>query len=150
MKKALVFSLLLFCQFMGLSHQDLNIRISKVPLFNANSYTSSSFAPFFKEFYESLLVILKDGMVVFFTEQRVDCIQSLSTHCLINVIEYFGYRIDDVAIIVHNHNLPKPISKRDKKFCRSLGKYGFKGKFLVFYPVSGLVKEYKYLKRKIE
>ena len=126
----------------GLTQQNIRIFISEKGAFNLE-YTNDSFKSFFKEPYETLMAVLNDRRYILLTEQK-DSVMNVSSGIFQYVIEMCGCKLENVAIIIHNHSTPKPFSSNDKRFCHQLVYNGFKGKFLVYYPSHNKIREYKY------
>jgi len=132
----------------GAISQDLELWITKEAIFNLNNYTADSFKPFFTEPFESCVAVLKDGKCIIITEQSDYFIKSLSWDIFIRAVEMCGCKIQDVAIIVHNHARPTRFSFSDTKFYYLLSQKGFNGRFLIYYPFNNSVREHKKFKDK--
>lgn len=126
--------------------QSIKIFISEKGAFNLE-YTNDSFEPFFREPVEIIMAVLNDGRYILFTEQR-DGVVNVSPGVFQHVIKKYGYEIEYVALIIHNHFGPTPFSYTDKRFCQILAYNGFKGKFLVYDSSSNTIREHKYWKEK--
>jgi len=104
--------------------------------------TGNIYKGFFKEPFETILFIFKDGDFFTFTNQYADEI-----HLPIGYLEEFlkkqGKKIEDIEIVIHNHNTPNNFSLPNHQYYYRLKKRGFNGKFKIYYPFNGLVRDYK-------
>lgn len=128
--------------------QSIRVSTTKRGVFNFE-YVNDSFKPFFKEPYETLVVIFFDGRCLLLSERNVDAV-GVSAQALNDLFHELRYQMEDVAIFVHNHLKPTRFSPQDKRFCHRLVRYGFQGKFLVYFPSRNKTIEYKYKKGKLK
>lgn len=112
-------------------------------------YKNDSFKPFFKEQCETLAVVMNDGRCILFSERNMDAV-GVSASALSALFKELGYGMEDVEIVVHNHLKPAWFSPQDKRFCRQLVRFGFQGKFLVYFPSRNKTIEYKYMNGKLK
>lgn len=124
--------------------KSIQILMTKKGAFNL-AYTSDSFRPFFKDPYETLVVVLNDGRCLLFSDQDENTVIVFENR-VNNLLKELGYRMEDVVIVVHNHLKPQWFSIQDKKFCCRLVRLGFRGKFLVYFPLRNETIEYMYKK----
>jgi hypothetical protein len=127
--------------------QTVRVSMTKKGVFNL-AYENDSFKPLFKEPSETLVVIFNNGRCLLFSERDVDAV-GVSARALSDLFNEMGFRMDDVAIIVHNHLKPAWFSPQDKRFCHQLIWFGFQGKFLVYFPSRNKTIEFNYQKGKL-
>lgn len=127
--------------------EGIRVKITKKGVFDLVEYTDDSLRPFFKESIEILMFTLNDGRCMLFSELSEDNV-GVAVGQLNDLLKKWGYRMGDVAIVVHNHLKPLWFSPRDKKLCHRLVRYGFQGKFLVYFPSRNKTIEYEYKKFK--
>jgi hypothetical protein len=127
-----------------LSQQSVRVWKTKKGAFNFANMTDS-FKLIFKEPCETLVIIFKDGSCLLFSEGREESVE-ISAGMIETLLKELSYRMADIEIIIHNHLKPEWFSPQDKKFCHQLVKFGFKGKFLVYFPSRNKTIEYSYKK----
>jgi hypothetical protein len=106
---------------------------------------TDSFKLICKEPCETLVIVFKDGRCLLFSEGREDSVM-VSAGMIDEVLKKLKYGMQDIEIIMHNHLKPQWFSPQDRKFCHQLVKFGFRGRFLVYFPSRSKTIEYRYQK----
>ena len=90
---------------------------------------------------EIMVMVANDGKIFRFSG-TAECI-SLSPWEIKRTLAYNGHIIADIIVCVHNHNKNEDFSPEDRKFYRWLKVNGFKGRFMIYYPLRQAFKELK-------
>jgi len=96
------------------------------------------FKPLFKEPFETVYFIFKDGRGLAITSNDydyVDCDASVA----LRYIEDSERKIEDCWLIIHNHLTPRHMTLKDKGFRSYFRDRGFEGIFLIYHQSSGLL-----------
>lgn len=84
----------------------------------------------FTEPFETAYIFLKD--YTFFPWTSREEVIYIEVGKLEEMLEKNGYKIEDIAVIIHNHLMDCTFSPQDHKQYRRLKKHGFKGMFLLY------------------
>lgn len=88
---------------------------------------------------EKIIFFCEDGQIVrFFGGQNKISIRLAD---LIRTLARNGNSLASVQAIAHNHKWPDDFSEEDKELFRILKRYGFSGRFLVYYPEECRIRE---------
>ena len=90
-----------------------------------------SWQDFFPDSVERIYIIMKDYTIFPYTSHYEDMIY-IEIGRLEKALKKKGYKIKDIAIIIHNHLDDSRFSILDHKQYRKLKKYGFDGRFLLY------------------
>ncbi len=89
---------------------------------------------------EKLIFICQDGQILQFRGDGRNKI-SVKLADIIRTLARNGNSLASVSVVAHNHKWPDDFSEEDKALFRTLWQYGFRGRFLVYYPEKGRIKE---------
>lgn len=89
---------------------------------------------------EKLVFLCRDGQVVRFAGNSTNRV-SVRLADIIKALARTGNTLASVSAVVHNHKWPDDFSEEDRSLLRALRKYGFQGRFLVYYPERRIIKE---------
>jgi len=89
---------------------------------------------------EKLIFICLDGQTFQFRGGGQNKI-SIKLADLIRTLARNGNSLMSVLAVVHNHKWPDGFSEEDKAFLKTLRQYGFRGKFLIYYPEKCRIRE---------
>lgn len=117
----------------------LFILVVLVPLGTADQKTVEVndpiiFALFYGRFIdpvETVYCLMNDGMLHAFTNNS-PLFVGVSGWFLYDHFKSIGKELKDCVIIIHNHLWISPFSQKDKIVYRSLQKYGFTGRFMLY------------------
>ncbi len=96
----------------------------------------------FTEQYEIAIVYTYDGVVFFYSSHEEETIR-LNAISLTADMKKFGYAVEDIILIMHNHWRPGDFSGPDIMFYKALALGGFKGVFALYHQSTGKVEVYK-------
>jgi hypothetical protein len=133
-----------FAFFNLIMQQDSQGPISSVAAPPTLAYVESGniFSAFFKEPFERVVLLARDGTFYAFTTQDENAIAVYPEQIYKHLLKQ-GTEAKDLVIIIHNHWYPDKFSPGDLCFYRYFVKRGFQGSFCIFYSYSRhvLVKE---------
>lgn len=89
---------------------------------------------------EKLIIFCQDGQIFRFSNNNQNRV-SIRLADIIRTLARNGNSLASVSVITHNHKWPDDFSEEDRSLLITLRKYGFRGRFLVYYPERRLVKE---------
>lgn len=101
------------------------------PLLGSENF--NFFAPLFTEPIERVYFIMKDGTLF----KHTDCYENLiymrigELETGLNTSEK-SYKIEDIAIVIHNHRINKHFTPEDICQYEDLKRYGFNGLFMIY------------------
>ena len=101
------------------------------------NFNKAVFGSFFKEPFEILLIVFKDGEKSLTFTTRDEILIDLEMHELQYLLEKRGRRVKDIAFTVHNHLTPERPTPGDRRAHNALKGMGFKGPSFVYYPATG-------------
>jgi hypothetical protein len=93
----------------------------------------------FTEPFETLAIITNDGKAITVTNQLENQVRS-SIGELENYLKSISHDFDTVELIIHNHPTPARWSEQDRRFYNRLKREGFKGDFVLYFPMSRSMK----------
>ena len=100
---------------------------------------ASIFRECFKEPFERIAFVMKDGNAITYTTHDEYCVATSYGRIRYSLKEK-GYQISDVIFCIHNHLISPFFSKADKDFCRWMRNDGFTGIFAIYhYPSKGVI-----------
>ncbi|MCK4816037.1 hypothetical protein KA005_09705, partial [bacterium] len=80
---------------------------------------------------ERIYIIMKDGARLKDTNYEERLVR-ISAGLFENALKKKGYKIKDIATIIHNHRFKREFSPADWRFYRDLKRRGFNGRFLIY------------------
>jgi hypothetical protein len=90
---------------------------------------------------EKLIFICQDGQIFQFRGGSQNKV-SIGLANIIRTLARNKNSLTSVSAIVHNHKWPDDFSEEDKALFMTLWQHGFRGRFLVYYPEKGRIKEF--------
>jgi len=110
--------------------------------FSTEKKHTKSWLDYFPDPVERIYIIMKDGKAFKHTNYEERLVY-VGAGILENILKKRGYKIKDIAIIIHNHRFEKKFSPADWKFYNDLKRRSFNGYFLLYchktkevYPIS--------------
>jgi hypothetical protein len=94
------------------------------------------FKSFFREPFESVVFIFRDGTFLTYSTQHDKAIEVPISWIAENIVQN-GHSIPAILLCVHNHFTPVGFTPGDKDSYRYLRGRGFRGIFAIYYTVSG-------------
>jgi len=99
--------------------------------FSAERKHIKSWLDYFPDPIERIYVVMKDEIAFKFTNHEERLVY-MGAGILENILKKRGYKIKDIAIIIHNHRFEQKFSPADWRFYGDLMKRGFDGYFLIY------------------
>ena len=90
-----------------------------------------SWQEFFPDLVEKVYVFVKDATVFRFTSNDETGVY-LNAGSMEEDLKKYGYKIEDIEVVIHNHFKKREFSDRDVSQYRRLKKCGFNGRFLLY------------------
>lgn len=90
---------------------------------------------------ERLFFICRDRQIFQFRSNNGKNRVSVKLADIIRTLARNGNNLGTVWAVVHNHKWPEDFSEEDRKLLKILRDYGFQGKFLIYYPEKGRIRE---------
>lgn len=94
----------------------------------------------FTEPFETMIVIDRNWMMWTLSTHDSDRINIPATS-IYDFIKRAGLGFEDMILVAHNHWIPAGPSPSDIKTLGQFRAWGFVGRFVIYYPVSGDIKE---------
>lgn len=91
---------------------------------------------------EKIIFICENGEVVRFKSDSRNKV-AIKLPNLLKALARAGGSMGSVEAVIHAHVWPRDFSEDDVQMYRTLVKYGFRGKFMVYYPERGILKSLK-------
>lgn len=87
---------------------------------------------YFTEPFETCVVVMYDLFTMTISTHEASRI-GISVGTFIDYIERAGYKVSDIAVVVHNHFVPTSFTAADKATYQALKGRGFRGSFGIWY-----------------
>lgn len=97
--------------------------------------TGNIYEGFFKEPFESVVIIVRDGRC-FVVSTHHDKVIAVGPAQIYEYLLRENVNIEDIIVIVHNHLYPNGFSPGDDFFYHYFCKRGFRGVYCIWYPAT--------------